>query len=315
MQILNIKKVVLFFLSIFIASIAVAQEKQWYPSVYGANDEIGAANLLSPEIVLKATKLIKKGKTVNLGVEISTASPAFGHRIFHLQIAQPYQAGGSTFGPNKFSFVDEYLSTWTGIGTQINGVGHVGINNVYYNGNKAKDFVKPTGVTRLGLEKVPPIVTRAVLVDMTDYFKKEIVPAGTVFTVANIKEQLKKQKIKIEKGNIVLFYTGWIHHYITNNKKFVSGEPGIGMEAAKWLADQNIVAWGSDSESSEAVPGKTKAFRPVNQYLLAKRGLYNFEMVDTRPLVKEKVYEFLFVNGHTRIKGTTQLMVNPIAIY
>lgn len=293
-----------------------SQKTDWYPSSYGANDEIGAANLLTPEVVLQAMKLVKAGKTLPLAVPIDKHLPAFRHRSFNLYNIQPGEQAGKTTGPNKFTFNDELVNGWTGVGTQLNGIGHIGIDNVYYNGNKSADFVTVEGVKKLGIEKVPPMVTRGVVLDMAGYYGKTIVPGGTEFTVADIQAVLKKQGITLRKGDVVLFNTGWLELIGKDNKQFLEVEPGIGMEAAKWLADQQIVAFGGDTWASEIYPDpKTGEEFPVNQFMLAKRGIYNLELIDSRPLVREKIWQFLFVLGQPLYIGSTQVNVNPVAIY
>ncbi|RAJ78971.1 putative cyclase [Chitinophaga dinghuensis] len=292
------------------------KDTTWFNGPYGKGDEIGAANLINPELVLQSVKLVKKGKTLPLAVPIDKNLPAFRHRSFHLYNIQPGEQGGKTLGPNKFSFNDELVNGWTGVGTQLNGIGHIGIDNVYYNGNKAVDFVTVEGVKKLGIEKVPPIVTRAVLLDMTAHYGKAIVPGGTEFTVADIQAVLKKEGITLKKGDVVLFNTGWLELIGKDNNRFLETEPGIGMEAAQWLADQQIVAFGGDTWASEVYPNpKSNEEFPINQFLLAKKGIYNLELIDTRPLVKEKVWEFLFVLGQPLYVGSTQVNVNPVAIY
>lgn len=294
----------------------VSTNANWYPSSYGVNDEIGAVGMLTPEMVLQAVKLIKTGKTYPLAVPVDKYLPAFRHRSFSLYNIQPGEQAGSTLGPNKFSFNDELVNAWTGVGTQLNGIGHIGIDNVYYNGNKATDFVTVEGVKKLGIEKVPPIVTRGIVLDMTAYYDKKIVPGGTEFTVAAIKSVLKKQNITIRKGDVVLFNTGWLELIGKDNKQFLEVEPGIGMEAAQWLADQQIVAFGGDTWASEVYPNpKNDDEFPVNQFMLAKRGIYNLELIDSRALVRDKVWEFLFVLGQPLYVGSTQVNINPVAIY
>lgn len=291
-------------------------DHSWYESFYGKSDEIGAANLISNASVLQAVKLVKKGITVPLAVPVSKQLPAFRHRSFNLYNIQPGEQAGTTLGRNKFSFNDELVNAWTGVGTQLNGIGHIGIDNVYYNGNKAQDFVSVEGVKKLGIEKVPPLVARAVVLDMTTYYGQKIVPGGTEFTVSDIQAVLKKQGIRIERGDVVLFNTGWLELIGHDNKQFLETEPGIGMEAAKWLADQGIIAFGGDTWASEVYPNpKTNEEFPINQFLLAKCGIYNLELIDTRPLVKEGVWEFLFVLGQPLYVGSTQVNVNPVAIY
>jgi kynurenine formamidase len=292
------------------------KDTSWYTSPYGKGDEIGAANLMTPELVLQSVKLVKKGKTLPLAVPVDKHLPAFRHRSFNLYNIQPGEQGGKTLGPNKFSFNDELVNAWTGVGTQLNGIGHIGIDNVYYNGNKATDFVTVEGVKKLGVEKVPPMVTRAVVLDMTAYYGKDIVPGGTEFTVVDIQAVLKKEGLSLKKGDVVLFNTGWLELIGKDNNQFLETEPGIGMEAAQWLADQGIIAFGGDTWASEVYPNpKSKEEFPINQFMLAKRGIYNLELIDTRPLVKEKVWEFLFVLGQPLYVGSTQVNVNPVAIY
>jgi kynurenine formamidase len=291
-----------------------ALASDWYPSAYGANDEIGAANLLTADVVKKAIGLVNTGKTYSLGVAVSKDLPAFRHRSFHLYNVQPGEQAGQTMGTNKFSFNDELVNGWTGVGTQLNGIGHIGIDNVYYNGNKAADFVTVEGVTKLGIEKVPPMVTRGVVLDMTAHYGKAIVPGGTAFSVDDVKAVLKKQGITLRKGDVVLFNTGWLELIGKDNQQFLATEPGIDMPAAQWLADQGIVAFGGDTWASEVYPNPSGEEFPVNQFMLAKRGIYNLELIDTRALVRDKAFEFLFVLGQPLYKGSTQVNVNPVAI-
>ncbi|AWG28976.1 MULTISPECIES: cyclase family protein [Burkholderia] len=292
-----------------------APAADWYPSVYGADDEIGAANLLTPDVVKQAVGLVKAGKTYPLAVPVDKRLPAFRHRSFRLYNVQVGQQAGKSLGPNKFTFNDELVNAWTGVGTQLNGIGHIGIDNVYYNGNKAADFVTVDGVKKLGVEKVPPIVTRGVVLDMTAYYGKPIVPGGTEFTVADIQAVLKKQRLTLRKGDVVLFNTGWLQLIGKDDKQFLDVEPGIGMEAAQWLADQGIVAFGGDTWASEVYPNPhTQDEFPVNQYMLAKRGIYNLELIDSRALVRDKAWEFLFVLGQPLYVGSTQVNINPVAI-
>jgi kynurenine formamidase len=302
-------------LAIGIATASFAARAQDVPpSPYGPSDEIGAANLITPETVLKAAKLVKTGKTYPLAVPIDKNLPAFRHRSFHLTNIQPNEAGGATMGPNKFTFNDELVVGWTGVGTQLNGIGHIGINNVYYNGNKAQDFVTVEGVTKLGIEKVPPIVARGVVLDMTAIYGQPIVAENTEFTVADIEKALKRQGITIQKGDVVLFNTGWLELIGKDNEKFLGVEPGIGMEAAQWLADKGIIAFGGDTWASEIYPAKDGREFPVNQFMLAKRGIYNLELIDSRALVRDQAWEFLFVLGQPLYKGSTQVNINPVAI-
>jgi hypothetical protein len=127
-------------------------------SKWGPNDEIGAANYITPDLVKKAAQLVKVGKTYHLGIETNSKTPAFPPRSFKIAIVQPGIPG---LGPNKTTYNDDIVDGWVGIGSQLDGLGHLGVGYVYYNGFKGAEFADPTGPKKLGIEKVPRRWSRA----------------------------------------------------------------------------------------------------------------------------------------------------------
>lgn len=291
-----------------------ASAQDWTKSKWGPNDEIGAANYMTPELVLKAASLVKTGKTYALGIPVTPQTPAYPPRTFKLTIVQPGQAGSPGIGPNKATYNDDILDTWVGIGSQIDGLGHLGVEHVYYNGNKLADFADPTGLKKLGIEKVPPIVTRGVLLDMAAYFKTDVVKEGTAFNVKEIDEAAKQQNVEIRQGDVVIFHTGWLSLIGKDDKRYSAGEPGLGVEGAKYLTGKGVVAIGADTWALEVLPFESKNVFEVHQILLAMNGTYILENMDTAALARDKGYEFLFVLGQPRWTGGVQAMINPIAI-
>ena len=148
-------------------SVGAVAQTSWYPSKWGANDEIGAANYLTPALALAAARLVKTGKVYSLGITVNTTTPAFPPRTCSIYIVQPGQVGAATgLGPTNTTYNDDILNCWTGIGTQLDGLGHIGVGDRYYNGNKWAEFADMTGLKKLGVEKIPPMVARGVLLDM-----------------------------------------------------------------------------------------------------------------------------------------------------
>lgn len=294
------------------ATPALAQD--WTKSKWGPDDEIGAANYMKPELVMKAAQLIKTGKTYALGIPVGSTTPAYPPRAFRITVVQPGQAGNSGLGPNKATYNDDLLDGWVGVGSQMDGLGHLGIEHVYYNGNKIADFADPTGLKKLGIDKVPPLVTRGVMLDMAAYFKTDIVKEGTAFNVKEIEEAAKAQGVEIRQGDVVLFHTGWLGLIEKDVKRYNAGEPGLGVEGAKYLTGKGVVAVGADTWGVEVLPFEGKTVFEVHQILLAMNGTYILENMDTAELAKDKAYEFLFVLGQPRFKGAVQSMINPVAI-
>lgn len=305
------------------ASLAVAMTagtvaaQECKPSKWGADDEIGSANLVTPERVLAALKLVKQGKTHPLGIIIDPSTPAFPPRSLSLQVVQPNQQGGQTLFAYKGSYNDDLMQTWLGIGPQLDGLGHLGQDGMYYNCNKEEDFAGITGLKKLGIEKVPPMVGRGVLIDMAKHFGVEFMEAGQYFKAADVQAAAKAQNVEIREGDVVLFHTGWTEAKLASDPKaWVSGEPGAAEDTSEWLASKNVMAVGADTWGLEVVPPE-KEGRPFIGHvtLLKENGIYILETMNTGQLAREGVTEFMFVLGQARIRGAVQMIINPVAIY
>jgi kynurenine formamidase len=295
---------------------AQAQQPPCTPSKFGANDQIGALNHLTPAKTLAAAKLVTTGKSYRLGIETNKDTPAFPPRTFGVTILQPGQQGGSTLGPTKTTYNDDIITGWVGVGSQLDGLGHIGVDNVYYNCNKAAEFAQADGLKKLGIENVPAIATRAVLLDMAGFFNTDIVKEGTAFNRREIEGAMQKQGIRaIEKGDVVLFYTGWVKLIGKDNKRYNAGEPGLGVEGARYLASREVSMIGADNWGLEVLPFEQGAgVFQVHQILLPQNGIYILENMNTEEMVKDKAWESLFTLGPSRITGAVQAIINPIAI-
>lgn len=294
---------------------ASAQAADWYPSQWGSDDDLGAINNLSPEKTVEAARLVKTGKTYSLGVVTGPTTPAFSPRSYSLTVLSPGDGTGSTIGTEKATYNDDILYTWMGIGSQIDGLGHLGTEHLYYNGARAQDFVTPTGLTRLSTDKLPPIVTRGVMIDIARHMGKDILKEGTAFNSKEIQAAAKDQGISIGKGDVVLFHTGWQSLVGVDDERFMKSAPGLGIDGAAYLAGLGVVAIGADTWALEVLPPEDPANGfPVHVELLAKNGVYILENMDTRELAADRVHEFLFVLGQPKFEGAVQAIINPIAI-
>ena len=295
---------------------ALAQGCQ--PSKWGADDQMGAGNLVTPERTKEALKLVKQGKSHGLGIVIGPETPAFAPRSLNLQVVQPGQQAGqyARMGYDG-SYNDDIVQMWFGIGSQIDGLGHLGEHNTYYNCNTAAEISQITGLTKLGVEHIPPLVARAVLVDMTKARGKDHLDAGETINAEELQQAMQDQGIEVGEGDIVLIHTGWTDAMLKDDPQaWVSGEPGILPDAAEWLAEQNVMAVGADIWGLDVVPapegGKTFYSHVV---LLKQNGIYILETMNTGPLAEEGVKEFMFVLGQPKVRGAVQMIINPVALY
>lgn len=307
-------KVLNFFITLLACAPALA-EQVCQPSRWGAGDEVGNANLISAQSVLAASRLIKTGKTYSLGITIDTTTPAFAPRGLSLQVVQPGQQESAR--PNKgMTYNDDIFQGWFGIGSQLDGLGHLGYEGMYYNCNHAHDFAGISGLSKLGIEKVPPIVARGVVLDMAGHFGKAHMDAGEYFSVEDLEAVVAKQGTPIREGDVVLFHTGWTEHKLESDPQaWVSGEPGQSEEVAEYLAAKNVVAVGADTWGVDVVPPQNPE-RPFHGHVvyLKENGIYVLETMNTGPLVRDGAFEFLFVLGQAKVRGAVQMFINPIAI-
>ena len=287
----------------------------WYPSKYGAKDTLGAINELSPEKVLAAAKLVKLGKTYALGVDTGRNTPAFGARSFELFAVAAGDGSGATLGDNKATFNDDWMLTWLGIGTQIDGLGHFGIDHRYYNGNAISDIFAAEGLKKFGTHELPPIVTRGILLDVAGLAGKPFLEEGVAIGSRELKAAAKRQGIEIGAGDVVILHTGWQRFASEDPGRFLAGMPGLSTDGAEWLAEQSVVAVGADTWGLEVLPSETKTeVFPVHQVLLAKHGIYILENIRTEELARDEAWEFLFVLGQPKFVGAVQMVINPVAI-
>lgn len=300
------------------ASAAMAAECK--PSKYGKDDEIGAANMITPETVMAASKLIKKGETHPLGIVVDPNMPAFPPRKMMMQVVQPNQQYGRKMDKDfgwDIVYNDDVTQLWWGTGPQIDGLGHLGESQMYYNCNSGKEFAALTGLKKLGIHNIPPLVARGVMIDMAKHMGVTSMEAGQGFGSKEIIAAAKAQGVEIRKGDVVLFHTGWTDAKLTQEPKaWVSGEPGLSNEGALYLSTLDVLAVGADTWGLEAVPpvkGDKVFYGHVT--FLKENGIYILETMNTGRLAKESVNEFMFVLGQARLKGAVQMIINPVAMW
>lgn len=297
--------------AILIAGIGLAQDA-WYPSRWGAQDQRGAANRMTPAKVLEARDLITRGQTYQLGRMYEAGMPLFGTRHFSLRIPKAF---GPT-GKNQTVYHDEIVSGELGqVGTQFDGLGHLGIGDLFYNGNRGTEFAQAEGLTKLGVEHVGPLVTRGVLVDVAAFKAQTMLAGAYEITRADIEGSLKRQNTTLRSGDIVLIHTGWGSLWMKDNARYTANAPGLGLGAAQYLVDREVAMVGADTWAVEVVPNPDASLAfPVHQLLLARNGIYIFENLATEDLARDSVYEFAFVFAPLRLKGATGSPGNPLAI-
>jgi kynurenine formamidase len=304
-------------LALIVATSAVSAD-ECVPSPWGADDQIGAANRVTPERTAAAAKLVKKGISHPLGIVIEPGMPAYPPRYTQLQVVQPNQQFNADLGVGwEASSNDDVLQMWLGTGPQLDGLGHMGEAGEFYNCNQGKDFSIITGLTKLDISGIPPMVGRGVVIDIAKQMGVDSLQAGQPITSDDIKAAMKSQGVTVGEGDVVLLHTGYTDATLKQNPSLWAGSiPGITNEASVFLAGLKPMAVGADTWGLGAVPPRAgdKIFYD-HVVLLKQHGIYILETMNTGRLADEGVHEFMFVLGQARLKGAVQMIINPVAMW
>ncbi len=308
-----------YLVALLLGTVTVANAQSWIPpapaercpSKWGAGDERGQANHMSPANVLRAISLIRSGEKFELGRVLSMDMPFFGTRRFDVHLKRT----GGPMGTNKRFTNEELVITEIGqVGTQMDMFTHQSIDGLHYNCVKTDDIATRNGFSRLGIDQVGTLVTRGVLIDVAALKGVDMLPIDYEITVPDIQAALKRQNIAIQPGDAVLINTGWGKLWNVDNPRYVSGCPGIGVAAAEWLAKQDVMALGSDNWPVEVAPNPDKKLSlPVHQILLVVNGIFIIENMKLDELAAKRAYEFAFMVQPLKVKGGTGSAVAPVA--
>jgi kynurenine formamidase len=290
---------------------------QWWPSRYGAGDELGAGHELTPERAMAALRIPKRGEIIELAQLLEPGIPAYPPRAWH-QLVLAHGSLEDTMlakDTTQASYFEEHVTQTYQIGCHLDGLGHVGVNGRYYNGMHYEEIYAPTGLRRLGIEQAPQWVARGVCLDIAGIEGTTMLEEGFAITPEHLEAACEKQGVEIGAGDVVLLHTGWSSLWMVDNDRYGALEPGLGWDAAHWLTERRISLAGADNWCLEVWPPE-QAGSPlvVHQHLLCETGTYIIENIQTKPLVDGGHSEFLFLLSPNKTKGSTGSMAAPIAV-
>jgi len=273
------------------------------PSPWGPNDQTGATNRITPAVTKAAAAEIKDGKVIVMSYPLTDGVPLFGSRFTKTILTAVSLAPGAAFGENELTYMEDTWLSQSHVGTHLDGMGHIGRKDCYYNQNAMGKFINQNNMTRLGLEHLKSFATRGVVIDMVKVFqaagklktnaacRKPCLDGGTLITTADLQAGLRMYNVTLREGDIVVIHTGWgdlFEQFPKQNAVYNGSAPGIGKDAAKWLASQKVVAVGTDTWVVEVIPGEDpKEAFPVHLILLTDNGIHIIENVRTDLIAAE----------------------------
>jgi kynurenine formamidase len=306
-----------------VVGVIVSLDRMPVVSRWGVDDEAGALNEIGPAKVLEAVSLVRRGQVLDLAHVLHQDIPAFPGRTFRQYLTTNYHqvnrrspiAGPEGLGHNNVNWIVEQITATQQMGTHMDGLNHLQRGDQTYNGYRLADIVEDWGTNKLGIESLPQIVTRGLLLDIASVRGVDRLAPGEVITVADTEAALASRGLDVRPGDAVLFHTGWGGLWGVDNDTYAAGEPGPGMHLGEWLADHRVALTGCDTWSYGAYPAEDPE-QPfvVPQTLNVDHGVVVLENLRLGEAAQKRLHEFMLVVSHAKIRGATGAWVCPLAI-
>ena len=309
---------------------AAEKYKNW--GKWGPADEIGTLNFTTPEDIVAAARLVRKGKVISLALAYDAKGPQGGKTNYpalgrfnpiHVMTRTGTDAYSGVLDHRKIRASDDIIIMPLQCGTQWDGLGHVFYENSMWNGYDCRE-VTSLGAQKCGIEKTKArMVGRGVFLDVPRALGKEILEDGYAITCADLDRTAEIQKVKVRRGDFVVVRTGQMEAKLDAGSwdGYPGGDaPGFSFETLEWIQRTQLAALASDTWGCEVRPNETEPGinQPWHWITIPIMGMTMGEIFYVKDLAEDcaadKVYEFLFVAPAIPITGAVGSPTNPLAI-
>jgi len=289
---------------------------------WGQEDERGALNLLSPDVVLRATQVCKTGKVYNLGLPVQRAGvPVFDYRGAPQRLtltSQTDEGAYADFGaPDGLGTNEDVMVIANHNGTHMDALCHVYSDDHFYNGFSKHTFSSQGGAGRCGIEKLGGFAARAVVLDLPASMGVETLEPGLKIAGDDLEQAASKQGLTVGVGDALLVRTGWLDIFERHTAEGTPppfAQPGLGLSCIEFIRDNGVAVVGSDNAAIECIPFDDNRFLSVHIELLVKLGIPLLEHMVLTRMTADECYEALLVVAPMLVTGGSGSPINPIAI-
>jgi kynurenine formamidase len=308
-------------------AVAEAFEKLKNWGKWGADDQIGTLNYVTPEDIVRAASLIRTGKAFALGIPLDNHGPQsglFGGRWnpIHTMLATGTDAIAGRQDWNKLRYADDAINMPVQAATHWDSLGHIFYEDKAYNGHDAK-LVDSRGLHVLGIEHSKnKMIGRGVLLDIPRFKNVPHLDDGYGISNEELDKCARAQNVEIRRGDFVIVRTGQMERCMEEKQwgGYAGGDaPGVKFENCYWCHDKQIAGICTDTWGVEVRPNETKDVnQPWHWVVIPSMGLTMGEMFYLKELADDceadGVYEFFFAGPPLVITGGTGSPINPQAV-
>ena len=289
---------------------------------WGADDERGTLNHITPDVVRRAAASVKRGVVFSLGLPLGADGPQIGQggRVnpIHLMSATDGRLGADPGGPR---YADDFVTMPLQCATQWDSLAHVWYGDRLYNGFPAAT-VGAAGAARNGIDKVGAgVVTRGVLLDLARARGVDRLRPGEVVGPDDLEAAERAEGVRVEPGDVLLVRTGHLSVFTRDGDRtaYMKTMPGLGIACVEWLHARSVAAVATDTSAVEVIPFEDPAVPlPVHALCIRDMGLTLGEMFDLEALAADcagdGAWEFLFSAPPLRVTGGVGSPLNPLAV-
>ncbi|WP_430331171.1 cyclase family protein [Rhodococcus sp. ACT016] len=287
---------------------------------WGAADERGTTNLITPERVAAAAGLVRTGEVFDLGIPLDESGPQpGGYRINPIRLMS--ENGQEQVFPGGFKYADDYVFMPLQAGSQYDSLAHVHYDDQLYNSHPASGL-SVKGADKCGIHtQARGIAGRGVLLDVARFRGLDWLEAGTAIGPGELDQVTEAQGVEVGPGDILLIRTGWRAKFLAERDAaaFMAGEPGLALACASWLRERDVAVVGSDNFGVEVMPGENpEAMFELHMVLIRDMGMTLAEMLDLEDLAAacatDGVYEFFYAGAPLKFTRGVGSPINPLAV-
>src|SRR5436190_14939599 len=258
------------------------QVRNW--GKWGADDEIGTLNYITPEKIAQASRLVTTGKVFALGIPLQRNGPQSGTRARFNPIHSMFRDGGDQPKTHEeviemqgYGGSDDWIVMPLQCVTQWDSLAHVFDSGKMYNGYDAM-LVTSSGAAKNSIDKTKnKLVGRGVLLDVPRHKGVPFLQPGYAITVADLEATAAAARVTVQRGDLLLIRTGHMSRYLDKKdwRHFdLDPFPGVSVHTTAWMHDRQIAAVASDNYAVEVRPSELPAFRnPFHVVAIPNMGL------------------------------------------
>lgn len=304
---------------------AGAKYRNW--GKWGADDELGTLNYLTPAMIVRAAGLVKRGRVFSLAIPFDSTGPQINqprrfNPIHRMILTGPDFTSGAVKRPGGVGFADDMVIMALQCGTQWDALSHCFLDDKLYNGYDA-NLVGSDGAKKNGMEKMARgVVARGVLLDIPRVKGVEWLEPGYAITSDDLEAAVAAQRATVGTGDALLIRTGQMAMCKAKGGwgDYAGGNaPGLSFHSAGWVHERQLAAVATDTWGMEVRPNEIPdSYQPLHQVFIPNMGLLVGEIFALDELAvdcaQDRVYDFLFVAPPLPITGAVGSPVNPLAI-